>query len=76
LKVEDIDFYLLEMIKSRLFFYSETEQINHHSNRYSKQIDIPNHEGIISALRKENPNSVSVETSSYYIQPVINSKSF
>jgi hypothetical protein len=66
LKVEEIDQILLEKIKSRLFHDYQTEQLKHHPKRYYKQIEINNHEGIVSALRKENPNSVSIEASSYY----------
>jgi hypothetical protein len=43
---------------------SQTEQIRQNPYRYFQEIKINNHEGIISALRKENPNSISVEASS------------
>jgi hypothetical protein len=54
LKLEDIDLYLLEIIKSKLFYDSETEKIHHHPNRYFNEIEIINHEGIITTLRKKN----------------------
>jgi hypothetical protein len=66
LKVEDIDSYLLEMFKSRLFFNYKTEIVNHSPNRYndSQENEMRNQEKIISFLRKENPNSVTIEASS------------
>jgi hypothetical protein len=68
LKVEDIDPYLLEMFKSRLFFDYKADKIDYFPNRYSdfKEIEIINHEGIISFMKKESPNSVLIETSSSY----------
>jgi hypothetical protein len=64
LKVEDLDADLLEKIKSRLFFDFKTEQMKHLLKRYFATIEITNHKGIISFLRKQNPNLVSIKASS------------
>jgi hypothetical protein len=68
LQVEDIDFYILEIIKTRLFVDEQSSLFNYPPKRYtnSKRIEINDHDGIISALRKENPDSVSIEASSCY----------
>jgi hypothetical protein len=68
LKAEDIDSDLLETNKSRLIFDYKSETINNLPIRYSNSniMEISNHEGIFSRLRNENPNSVSVEASSYH----------
>jgi hypothetical protein len=68
LTVEEIDSYLLDVLKSRLFFDYQTDKINNPPNRYSNsnKIEGTNHEKIISFLKKENSNSVSIEVSSLY----------
>jgi hypothetical protein len=54
------------MFKSRLFFDYQTDKINHPPKRYSNsnKVEGTNHEKIISFLRKENSNSISIEDSS------------
>jgi hypothetical protein len=62
IEVEDIDKDLLEFFKTKLFLDIPFDQNHSSSNRYEAATPIP----IISSLRKQNPNFVSVKASSFY----------